>query len=194
MDNKAGLELWNDDIWRAILDFLNYCSMGGPLNILSPTNKLERMTQFVEEYILIEPLLRFRQELGGVFTTSEQVLRIPGFEQELLEQLAYFANQLDVMKLKALAPKTTWNNQVDAYVNGPESLNMMLHEIRRAEKYIHLSVMLFHNDQAGNLIAHALWDALRRGVNVRIMVDIGMTELGYNLKKGVGEGCTGTAA
>jgi cardiolipin synthase A/B len=49
-------------------------------------------------------------------------------------------------KLRVLVPQMTQHNQVDAYVNGPDNMQVILEEIRQAERYIHLSMMLFFND------------------------------------------------
>jgi cardiolipin synthase len=128
---------------------------------------------------------RYHQELGGVITSNEQLAGIPGMNKERLDALDCLVSQLDLVKLKGLAPKTSWYNQVEAYVNGPDSLAMILSEIKGAQSYIHLSVMQFFNDHSGNLIADALLDAIYRGVRVRVMVNYENTYL-YGLKTGTG--------
>ncbi|MFD1910036.1 phosphatidylserine/phosphatidylglycerophosphate/cardiolipin synthase family protein [Paenibacillus rhizoplanae] len=117
----------------------------------------------------------------------QQLGQLPGISQEWLNQLADTVAGLDSGKLRALAPQTTRHNRVDPYVNGPQCLDMLLGEIRKAERYIHLSVMLFFNDHSGNLIAAELLHALERGVEVRIMVNYTVTALGYGQNLEVGQ-------
>ncbi|MBT2293064.1 phosphatidylserine/phosphatidylglycerophosphate/cardiolipin synthase family protein [Paenibacillus albidus] len=121
----------------------------------------------------------YRQAIGGIITDVDELIRIPGCSPDRLEQLAYAVSRLDSGKIRALAPQTTWHNRVDPYVNGPQCLHMILEEIRQAERYIHMSVMLFFNDQSGNRIADELLLALQRGVRVRLMVNTTITALGY---------------
>jgi cardiolipin synthase len=162
-----------------IIDFFNYYTSGGPLEVLTEDEQLiECMSKI---FPAAETVRRYRQELGGVFVSLEQIVQIPGLTGERLAVLEEAVCQLDAVRLHALAPQTSWNNRVDAYVNGPDSLDMMLAEIRKAARYIHLSVMLFFNDQAGNLIGNALVDAAARGVEVRVMANYEVTRL-HSLK------------
>ncbi|WP_090790813.1 hypothetical protein [Paenibacillus sp. GP183] len=169
---------------QKLINFLNYYLANGPLNLLTGNNK--KTAEYIREtFNPDEEVYRYHQELGGVFTSNEQLAGIPGMNQDRLNALDCFVSRLDLVKLEELAPKTSWNNQVEAYVNGPESLAMILSEIKGAQSYIHLSVMQFFNDQSGNLIAEALLDAINRGVRVRIMVNYENTHL-YGLKTGTG--------
>lgn len=59
----------------------------------------------------------------------------------MLGELATVAARLDQVKLKAMAPQKTWNNEVTPYVNGPQCLEMMvdekhLFERRHTELYL----------------------------------------------------------
>ncbi|MEK3738643.1 phospholipase D-like domain-containing protein [Paenibacillus sp. FSL F4-0122] len=169
---------------RNMIDFLNYYLSGGSLARIMGVagEEVERKLEGID----LEAARAYRQTLGGVITTSQQLFQLPGFSPSLLEQLTEVLGRLDSGKLKVLAPQTTWNNQVTPYVNGPECLGMILEEIRKAQHYIHLSVMLFFNDRSGNLVADELFYALKRGVKVRVMVNYTLTALGYgnNLEYG----------
>jgi cardiolipin synthase len=183
--NTIDIKEWNETLQLAMVNILNYRLSGGPLDLV--VEGAGQAVDFVDTHIPHETAARFRQELGGIFTSTEQLLDIPGVEPAALERLAYLVREMDLGKLNALAPQTTWHNQVDAYVNGPDCLNLILEEISRAERYLHLSVMLFFNDRAGNRIAQALIDALARGVIVRVMVDFGVTAFGYENNLQVGD-------
>jgi cardiolipin synthase len=168
---------------RTLINFFNYYLAEGRLDLLADE---ETIACIRETFTPDEAVYRYRQKLGGVFTTNEQVADIPGINQERLKTLDGLVSRLDRVRLKELAPKTSWNNQVEAYVNGPDSLGMILSEIQKAQSYIHISVMQFFNDQSGNLIVEALLDAIARGVNVRVMVNYENTVL-YGFKTGTGD-------
>jgi cardiolipin synthase A/B len=170
---------------RKLIHFLNYYLANGPLNLLAGTNT-KTVESIRETFTPDEAVYRYHQEQGGAFTSNEQLAGMPGMNQKRLDELDSLVSRLDLVKLKALAPKTSWNNQVEAYVNGPDSLAMILSEIEGAQSYIHLSVMQFFNDQSGNLIVDALLDAINRGVKVRAMVNFENTLL-YGHKKGTGD-------
>lgn len=54
---------------------------------------------------------------------------------------------------------------------GQDSLVARLHMIRSAKKSIELQSFIFEQDDAGQLTLHALMDAARRGVKVRVLLD-----------------------
>ncbi|MDG0792920.1 phospholipase D-like domain-containing protein [Cohnella ginsengisoli] len=165
----------HDSPSETLIEFLNYYLVDGPLEVLTEDKPL--IAYITDLFPREEAVRRYRQELGGVFTSTEQLKQIPQLTEAHWTALEEAIKGLDAVKLHALAPKTSWNNRIDAYANGPDSLEMMLGELRKAARYIHLSVMLFFNDQSGNLIADALIEALHRGVEVRVMVDFTVTLL-----------------
>jgi cardiolipin synthase A/B len=169
---------------QAIINFMNYMVSGGSMIVVS--EEAAQAAAFVEKHVDLDAARKYRQELGGIFTNLEQLAAMPESRTGWLEQLAPMISRLDGGKLKALAPQTTWHNEVTPYVNGPECLEMLLDEIKNAQRYIHMSVMLFYNDHSGNLIANELLSALARGVKVRLLVNHMITAMGYekNLKVG----------
>lgn len=175
----------NEGLQRDIVDVVNYYISGGSLEAVA--GPAERLTSLMATVLEGGAARAYRQEIGGVITEIGQLSELPGFSTGLLEQLAAEVRVLDSGKLRALAPQTTRNNRVDAYVNGPQCLEMLLEEIGKARRYIHLSVMLFFNDDSGNRIADALLRALERGVQVRIMVNYTVTALGYGHNLEVGK-------
>ena len=177
MKNKQSILEQDGRLQKDIIDFVNYYISGGSLeHIMEEAVEAEGFTSWAMD---LEVARAYRQELGGVITEAHQLFGIPGFSPSLLEQLAGVVGRLNSDKLRALAPQTTWNNCVDPYVNGPQCLDMILDEIRKSQHYIHLSVMLFFNDYSGNLVADELFQALKRGVQVRIMVNNTLSALGY---------------
>ncbi|NIK79656.1 cardiolipin synthase [Paenibacillus castaneae] len=175
--NRIEMDNWNDSLLEGMLHFINYVMSEGPLD--KYVTEAEGAVRFAEQHLQRSEAASYRQELGGFFTSAEQLIAIPDVEQETLEQLAFMVNDLDLAKLAALAPQTTQHNRVEAYVNGPACLQIILDEVNAAERYIHLSVMLFFNDKSGNRIAQALLSALSRGIIVRVMVDYEITSIGY---------------
>ncbi|SEC25387.1 phosphatidylserine/phosphatidylglycerophosphate/cardiolipin synthase family protein [Paenibacillus sp. GP183] len=176
---------WSQEKQQVIIDFFNYYSSRGPLEVLTEDEQTIRSIAALMGSV--EVFSRYRQELGGCFTSMEELEPLPGNSQELVSALVPLLAQLNVEKLKVLTPKTTWGNQVDAYVNGPSNLKVILEEIKHAKQYIHFTMMLFFNDRSGNLVMDAFLDALARGVIVRVMVDYGITKLGYGKKPEVGD-------
>lgn len=177
MEDEILISGWNSQLEKDIIDLLNYYISGGSLDQIM--EEAGEAAEYTRGALGMEAVRAYRQELGGVITEGQQLSQIPGLSRELLEQLAGAVTRLDSDKLRALAPQTSWNNRVDPYVNGPQCLEMILEEIRKAQHYIHLSVMLFFNDRSGNLVADELLHALNRGVQVRIMVNYTLTALGY---------------
>jgi cardiolipin synthase len=185
MNNKLPWTEWDDRLQQDVLDFVNYTLSGGSLDHV--IEGADEAAEYLKDAVEGGAGRAFRQSLGGVLTEVQQLAGIPGLGPKQLKQLANAVNTMDSAKLRALAPQTTRNNRVDPYVNGPQCLEMILSEIRRAERYVHLSVMLFFNDRSGNRIADELLHALQRGVQVRVMVDRTTTALGYGLNLEVGD-------
>jgi cardiolipin synthase len=62
-------------------------------------------------------------------------------------------------------------NRVDPLVNGDLAYPAMLEAIGDARRSITLSTYIFDRDEAGLAFARALGDAVRRGVEVRVLID-----------------------
>ena len=84
---------------------------------------------------------------------------------------------------KLFKPVRTENNLTELYVDGPDCLAMLLREIRNAQHFIHVQVMLFYSDEAGFRVAKALAEKAREGVTVRIMSDSDMSSIVVTLEK-----------
>jgi len=70
---------------------------------------------------------------------------------------------------QATTPTITADEQV--FANGNHFFMAMLADINAAKKSIAVETYIFHNDKLGQRMAHALMDAAKRGVEVRILVD-----------------------
>ncbi len=62
-------------------------------------------------------------------------------------------------------------NRIDPLVNGDESYPVMLEAIQEARRTISLVTYIFVRDEVGMAFAHALGEAARRGVEVRVLID-----------------------
>ena len=62
-------------------------------------------------------------------------------------------------------------NRIDALVGGDEAYPAMLDAIRHAKQTVSFMTYIFDRDDVGLAFAHALGEAARRGVEVRVLVD-----------------------
>ena len=63
------------------------------------------------------------------------------------------------------------NNEVEIYTSGYDFFPSLLMEIGKAEHHIHIDTFIISNDPLGRLIADALIDKARQGVEVRLIYD-----------------------
>jgi len=62
-------------------------------------------------------------------------------------------------------------NKIEPLVNGDEAYPAMLQAIQEARETISLVTYIFDRDEVGLAFAHALGEATRRGVEVRVLID-----------------------
>ena len=62
-------------------------------------------------------------------------------------------------------------NRIDPLVNGEEAYPAMLEAIHRARHTVSFVTYIFDRDEIGMAFAHALGEAVRRGVEVRVLID-----------------------
>ena len=72
---------------------------------------------------------------------------------------------------EALGNPMVGGNSATLLENGDEIFPAMIRDIRAATKSVNLETYIFQPDKAGRMIADALMDASRRGVEVRLLVD-----------------------
>lgn len=70
-------------------------------------------------------------------------------------------------------------NQVDPLLNGDEAFPAMLEAIRTARRSVSFCTYIFDRDPAGLAFAHELGEAVRRGVEVRVLIDAAGTRYSW---------------
>ena len=63
------------------------------------------------------------------------------------------------------------DNKVDILTNGYDFFHLLLRDIAQAREHIHLVTYIFNDDALGNMVADALIDKARQGVEVRVIYD-----------------------
>src|SRR6266536_3980096 len=85
-------------------------------------------------------------------------------EAQHLRMLAHVVNRVAKRPLVAA-------NRVQALVNGDEAFPAMLAAIEEATISVSLATYIFDNDRSGNQFAEALARAVKRGIQVRVLID-----------------------
>jgi cardiolipin synthase A/B len=70
-------------------------------------------------------------------------------------------------------------NRIDPLVNGDEAYPAMLEAIQQARQSVSFETYIFDRDEVGMAFAHALGDAARRGVEVRVLIDAAGTRYSW---------------
>ena len=91
---------------------------------------------------------------------EQQNLRLPERYKPLID---LFVNQNLTLPLK--------DNGVTVMTNGIEFFPALLADIKKAKNHIHIAMYIFADDALGRLVADALIDKVREGVEVRLVYD-----------------------
>lgn len=91
---------------------------------------------------------------------EQENLHIPRRNRPLMK---LFTNQNWALPFK--------DNVVEIYTDGYEFILSLLHHIGQAKDHIHIDTYIIEDDPLGNLIADALIDKAREGVEVRLIYD-----------------------
>lgn len=70
-------------------------------------------------------------------------------------------------------------NRIDPLINGDEAFPAMLEAIRQARHTISLATYIFDRDEVGLEFSRALGEAVRRGVQVRVLIDAAGTRYSW---------------
>jgi cardiolipin synthase len=97
---------------------------------------------------------------GAALAGQEQ--RLP-----LYDQFEALAHLMERIVQEPLVP----GNSISPLMNGDDAYPAMLSAIDEAKDSIHLSTYIFDNDKAGTLFLNALARAVKRGVQVRVLID-----------------------
>ena len=80
------------------------------------------------------------------------------------KQLIKMCNRLDASRFYP-------GNDVNIYVKGEDKFADLLFDIRNAQKFVHIQYFIFRDDELGRQVRDALLDAVKRGVEVRLLYD-----------------------
>lgn len=143
---------WSGIIWLAPI-------LGTLLYFLFGVNRITRRAQSLRAKQPQLPGVR-----GTVVESLDSLREALGPQGESLQSLATLVS--DVTELPLLA-----GNLVQPLVNGEEAYPAMLAAIDEAQRTIALSTYIFDNDAAGREFREALARAVKRGVEVRVIID-----------------------
>ena len=91
---------------------------------------------------------------------EQRDLRLPKSHQPLMQ---LFKNQNMALPFK--------DNEVEIFTDGYGFFPALLREIGQARHHIHIDIFIFNDDELGRLLADALMDKARAGVEVRLIYD-----------------------
>ncbi|MGI6242149.1 MAG: cardiolipin synthase [Prevotella sp.] len=114
-----------------------------------------RKEKLISQYSLDQLTKRSMTEF-----VEQRDLRLPKSHQPLMQ---LFKNQNMALPFK--------NNEVEIFTSGYEFFPALLREISKAKHHVHVEYFIFSDDELGNLIADALIDKAREGVEVRVIYD-----------------------
>lgn len=144
--------LWVGFIWFVPL-------AGAVLYFILGVNRIKRRALFLRGH-----LASFRAGQGADAASPANV-------EALLPAAAAHLTPLVNATAKVLNRPLLAGNRVEVLVNGDEAYPAMLEAIARARHSITLSTYIFDRDAAGLAFARALGDAVRRGVQARVLID-----------------------
>lgn len=148
---------------RAVVAWLGFIwfvpVVGGALYFVMGVNRIRRSAAQLRG-----TMPRYRSE-SGTFTCPPEMLHshLPADAANL----APLEAALTQVTARPLAPC----NHIEPLVNGDAAYPAMLDAIRGAKRTIALSTYIFDRDAVGLEFAVALGDAVRRGVEVRVLID-----------------------
>ena len=91
---------------------------------------------------------------------EQKQLHLPNEYKELIN---LFINQNWVLPFK--------NNNAEIYISGYEFFPALLREIGKAKHHVHVDSFIFSDDPLGRIVADALIDKVRQGIEVRVIYD-----------------------
>ena len=150
-DSRAAVG-WVGLIWLAPF-------IGPLLYVLLGINRIHRKAAGIrgEECEHVAPMEAFACSL------TDLADRLPDGRKHLtgIARLSEQLTQLDLLK----------GNRVDVLCNGDEAYPAMIDAIEKATQSISMTTYIFDNDRAGRQFVDALSAAVKRGVEVRVLID-----------------------
>jgi cardiolipin synthase A/B len=158
-DSRAAIA-WVGFIWLVPL-------AGGVLYFIFGVNRLRRQAAFLRGN-----LERFRAHTAQPECRPEEIHRhLPGHTGHLTMLTRLISG---IMRRPLLT-----GNRIEPLVDGDEAYPAMLEAISQATKTISLLTYIFDRDEVGFEFAKALGEAVRRGVEVRVLIDAAGTRYSW---------------
>lgn len=104
---------------------------------------------------------------------------IPKNLGESHREAAKHLNTLASVVERVVKRPLTGGNKIEPLINGDEAFPAMLAAIELAKKTVSLSTYIFDNDVSGRKFVEALTRAVRRGVQVRVLIDAAGTRYSW---------------
>lgn len=148
MDNRQPAKTM---AWMLVLTFIPMLGIILYFFFGQTTRKERKIWQYSMDQLTKRSMLEF---------VEQKRLHLPNEYRELIK---LFMNQNWVLPFK--------NNETEIYTSGYEFFPSLLMEIGKAEHHIHLDTFIIASDSLGQLVADALIDKARQGVEVRVIYD-----------------------
>ena len=157
-------------------------TIGGIVSVLMDNKQPEKTMA----WILV---LCFMPIVGIIFylffgqnTRKEKVISERSMDSLMKRSMLEFAEQENLhiprrnRPLMKLFTNQNWalpfkDNEVSIFTDGYEFVSTLLYNIGQAQDHIHLDTYIIEDDPLGNLVADALIDKARQGVEVRLLYD-----------------------
>jgi cardiolipin synthase len=150
--DSRSVVLWVGFVWFVPV-------LGALLYFVFGINRIKRRA-----ILLRGNLARFRAASSGVSYPGSE---IAGYLPADAHHLAGVAEVVD----KVVDQRLLAGNQIEPLVNGDAAYPSMLRAIAEARHSVTLSTYIFDRDETGLSFARALGEAVRRGVEVRVLID-----------------------
>ena len=148
MDNRQPAKTM---AWMLVLTFIPMLGIILYFFFGQTTRKERKIWQYSMDQLTKHSMLEF---------VEQKRLHLPNEYRELIN---LFMNQNWVLPFK--------NNETEIYTSGYEFFPSLLTEIGKAEHHIHLDTFIIASDPLGQIVADALIDKARQGVEVRVIYD-----------------------
>lgn len=148
MDNRQPAKTM---AWMLVLTFIPMLGIILYFFFGQTTRKERKIWQYSMDQLTKHSMLEF---------VEQKRLHLPNEYRELIN---LFMNQNWVLPFK--------NNETEIYTSGYEFFPSLLMEIGKAEHHIHLDTFIISCDPLGQIVADALIDKARQGVEVRVIYD-----------------------
>lgn len=148
MDNRQPAKTM---AWMLVLTFIPMLGIILYFFFGQTTRKERKIWQYSMDQLTKHSMLEF---------VEQKRLHLPHEYRELIN---LFMNQNWVLPFK--------NNETEIYTSGYEFFPSLLMEIGKAEHHIHLDTFIISCDPLGRIVADALIDKARQGVEVRVIYD-----------------------